>query len=239
MFVSPLAIGVLAKHWRRSIPGVIAAGARRGAWILFAWLYYGDVLPTSFYAKAVDPRPPLLGGIGYELSFAVLCLFPLSTASPAAMARRSRCGVALDRAFLDTRGLRRPRPHDVRLSLLRAGASRARRVLHAADAAARSGRAARASCRHWSPICACSGSSRHTRSTRRSSILLFSNRTMGSCRGRRNGGWRTNTPRRARGPTVISLTRCAARAGRCCGCAGARDLTFGEARNHHRRRHTE
>ena len=43
-----------------------------------AWLYYGDVVPTSFYAKVVEARPPVLGGIGYELSFAVLCLLPLS-----------------------------------------------------------------------------------------------------------------------------------------------------------------
>jgi hypothetical protein len=40
-------------------------------------MYYGDVLPTSFYRKAVDLRPPLLGGIGYEASFAVLCLLPI------------------------------------------------------------------------------------------------------------------------------------------------------------------
>jgi hypothetical protein len=76
-FVAPLAIGVLTKHGRRSIPGVIAAGIAAGAWILFAWLYYGDVLPTSFYRKAVDLRPPLLSGIGYQGSFAVLCLLPV------------------------------------------------------------------------------------------------------------------------------------------------------------------
>jgi arabinofuranosyltransferase len=76
-FVSPLAIGVLTKHGRRSIPGVIAAGIAAGAWILFAWMYYGDVLPTSFYRKAVDLRPPLLGGLAYEASFAVLCLLPI------------------------------------------------------------------------------------------------------------------------------------------------------------------
>jgi hypothetical protein len=77
VFIAPLAAGVLARHWRHSFPGLIAATTAVGAWMLFAWFYYGDVLPTSFYLKALGPRPPLLGGLGYELSFAVLCLVPV------------------------------------------------------------------------------------------------------------------------------------------------------------------
>src|SRR5262249_54870509 len=77
VFVAPLAIGVLTKHIRRSIPGVVAAAIAVAAWILFATVYYGDALPTSFYRKAVELRPPLLSGIGYLVSFAILCLLPV------------------------------------------------------------------------------------------------------------------------------------------------------------------
>jgi hypothetical protein len=76
-FVAPLAIAALWRQWRRSIPGVVIGGIVAGSWVLFAWLYYGDVLPTSFYLKALGPGPSLLGGMGYQLSFAVLCLLPL------------------------------------------------------------------------------------------------------------------------------------------------------------------
>ena len=77
VFVVPIAVAVLAKHWRQSIPGIVAAAVYAGTWTVFAWWYYGDLLPTSFYLKAVDMRPTFRGGLGYQLSFAVLCLFPL------------------------------------------------------------------------------------------------------------------------------------------------------------------
>ena len=77
VFVVPIAVAVCAKHWRRSIPGIAAAAVCAGWWMAFAWSYYGDVLPTSFYLKAVEMRPTFRGGLGYELSFAALCLVPL------------------------------------------------------------------------------------------------------------------------------------------------------------------
>jgi hypothetical protein len=77
VFVGPLAAAVLARQWRASVPGAIAGGLAIAAWIGSAWLYYGDIFPTSFYAKVVEARPPVLGGIGYELSFGTLCLLPL------------------------------------------------------------------------------------------------------------------------------------------------------------------
>lgn len=45
---------------------------------MFAWSYYGDVFPTSFYLKAVEIRPPFIGGVGYLVSFLVLCILPMS-----------------------------------------------------------------------------------------------------------------------------------------------------------------
>lgn len=77
-WVAPLTIAVVARHWRQSIPGVLVAAVLVAAWIVFAWLYYGGVIPTSFYAKAVGQRPPLLGGIGYQLSFLVVCVLPVA-----------------------------------------------------------------------------------------------------------------------------------------------------------------
>jgi hypothetical protein len=77
VYLGPLAVGVVLQHRGRTIPGVLAAVVLATAWLLFAWMYYGDPLPTSFYLKAVDTRPGLLGGYGYELSFIVLCLLPI------------------------------------------------------------------------------------------------------------------------------------------------------------------
>jgi len=77
VFTGPVVLAVCLNHPRKAVPGVLAALAAAGAWLLFAWLYYGDVLPTSFYLKAVDTRPGLLGGYGYQLGFVVFCLVPL------------------------------------------------------------------------------------------------------------------------------------------------------------------
>jgi len=77
VFVGPLAVGILWKHREKTVPGLIAAILLAAAWLLFAWRYYGDPLPTSFYLKAVETRPGLLGGYAYQLSFVVLCLLPV------------------------------------------------------------------------------------------------------------------------------------------------------------------
>ena len=77
VFLAPVAVGVIVKHRKKTFPGVLVAVVLAAAWLAFAWLYYGDPLPTSFYLKAVDTRPGLLGGYGYQLSFAVLCLLPV------------------------------------------------------------------------------------------------------------------------------------------------------------------
>lgn len=77
VFTGPLALGVFLRHRRRTVPGVVAASVTAAAWLAFASLYYGDVLPTSFYFKAVDARPGLLGGYGYQLSFLAFCFMPV------------------------------------------------------------------------------------------------------------------------------------------------------------------
>jgi hypothetical protein len=77
VFLGPLAVGIVLKHREKTLLGLLAAVLLAAAWLLFAWRYYGDPLPTSFYLKAVDTRPLLLGGYGYQLSFAVLCLLPV------------------------------------------------------------------------------------------------------------------------------------------------------------------
>jgi hypothetical protein len=77
VFLGPLAASIIWQYRAKTFPGLLAAIVRAGAWLLFAWVYYGDPLPTSFYLKAVDTRPGLLGGYGYQLSFAVLCLLPV------------------------------------------------------------------------------------------------------------------------------------------------------------------
>jgi len=77
VFIAPLAVGIIVKHRQKTLPGVLVAIVLAAAWLVFAWLYYGDPLPTSFYLKAVDTRPGLLGGYGYQVSFAVLCLLPV------------------------------------------------------------------------------------------------------------------------------------------------------------------
>ena len=84
VFTGPLALAVVLRNRRRAVPGVLAAVAAAATWLVFASFYYGDALPTSFYLKAVETRPGLLGGYGYQLSFLAFCLVPVwLTRSPA------------------------------------------------------------------------------------------------------------------------------------------------------------
>jgi arabinofuranosyltransferase len=75
---APFVLAVVYRFRRQSIPGLLAGCGLVAAWAVFAWLYYGDIVPTSFHAKIIGMRPPLLGGAGYLLSFLVLCLLPVS-----------------------------------------------------------------------------------------------------------------------------------------------------------------
>lgn len=77
VFLGPIAVGLILKYREKTVSGALGAVLLAAAWLLFAWIYYGDPLPTSFYLKAVDTRPGMLGGYGYQLSFVVLCLIPV------------------------------------------------------------------------------------------------------------------------------------------------------------------
>ena len=126
VFTAPLGLAMVLKHGRRTVPGILAGTAAAGAWLLFAWIYYGDVLPTSFYLKAIETRPGLLGGYGYQLSFVVLCLVPCGwSAGP--RARTSRPQYGWHRAVFAVRRQRRTRAHDVRLPSVCAVPARTRR----------------------------------------------------------------------------------------------------------------
>ena len=78
LFVAPVAALTLLRH--RSdlrIVGVASVcAAVVAAWIAFTYLYYDDILPTSFYVKMGDPGKPaeFVRGIVYVLSFGVLSL---------------------------------------------------------------------------------------------------------------------------------------------------------------------
>ena len=97
LFFAPLVLaGLLRAPSRWTAAGALAAGALLPAlWLLFAYQYYGDVLPTSFYEKT--PRftlPVLLVNFLYTLSFlifsgiAVVMLLPFAAhASPGTAAQ--------------------------------------------------------------------------------------------------------------------------------------------------------
>lgn len=80
LFVVPLLLSVLWTR-RRSVPvlGAAVVGALGvGAWLAFSYLYYGDILPTSFYVKA-GSGPQFddgVKGLVYIASFGLLsCLW--------------------------------------------------------------------------------------------------------------------------------------------------------------------
>ena len=79
LYVAPVA--VLFLSWFRTDARVIAATivctVLALGWVAFTYVYYGDVLPTSFYVKLAGPTEgpaEVVRGVGYVLSFAVLTL---------------------------------------------------------------------------------------------------------------------------------------------------------------------
>lgn len=78
LYVAPVALFVLSRH-RRDAPVLVAAGSCAvvvAFWFAFAYEYYGDILPTSFYVKfsGNEGIAETLRGLGYALSFGVLAL---------------------------------------------------------------------------------------------------------------------------------------------------------------------
>ena len=56
------------RHW----VALSAAALLPAAWLAFAWIYYGDILPTSFYLKTPSLGPDVLRGAIYLFSFLVM-----------------------------------------------------------------------------------------------------------------------------------------------------------------------
>jgi hypothetical protein len=86
LFVAPLAFANLWRHRRdaRVVATAVVGTLVVTAWLAFTRLYYGDLLPTSFYVKL--PEDAALGNLGrgafYAASFVVL-----SIAVPVALVR--------------------------------------------------------------------------------------------------------------------------------------------------------
>ena len=78
LFVAPVTGFLLLRYRsdRRVIAIAIGCAAVVAGWIAFTYLYYDDILPTSFYVKMGDPGKPgeLLRGIVYMISFSILAL---------------------------------------------------------------------------------------------------------------------------------------------------------------------
>lgn len=76
LFAAPVVLSVLLTHWRdpRVIAATVAGACLVGGWLLFSLVYFGDILPTSFYVKAghVPKGDEALKGVIYLASFAVL-----------------------------------------------------------------------------------------------------------------------------------------------------------------------
>lgn len=72
LLVGPCVVAVLGRHRRGGWTWALAAGAAAVslAWLAFSHVYFGDVLPTSFYVKS--GALPSWNGILYVISFFVL-----------------------------------------------------------------------------------------------------------------------------------------------------------------------
>ncbi len=97
-----------ARHWA----WLFAAAAIPAGWLAFAWVYFGDILPTSFYLKTPSLGPDLLRGAIYLMGFlvmtgAVFAALPIWGPAPAGRLRRNLpvlIGLLLFAAYAMTAG---------------------------------------------------------------------------------------------------------------------------------------
>ncbi|QFU09841.1 hypothetical protein PARPLA_00596 [Rhodobacteraceae bacterium THAF1] len=81
LITGPLLLAILCVDYRRPMlwVGGLLCAAIAGSWLLFAWLYYGDVLPTSYYIKLAHSSRASIDSISALLNFALLSfLAPLA-----------------------------------------------------------------------------------------------------------------------------------------------------------------
>lgn len=104
--VYPLALllqcGARWQRWRRNAAGVVVFGGSVAAITLGRWLYFGDVLPNTFYAKPGSITGAINGGLRFLAGnntniawpFATVLVLPLLLAGLAWMRRESRAAAA-------------------------------------------------------------------------------------------------------------------------------------------------
>jgi len=94
LFAAPVALAILIRHGNslRVRITLAACAIAFGGWVVFTFLYFGDILPTSFYVKAGNvPSVSEIGrGVLYLASFSVLSLLWV----PALLGRRPARNVA-------------------------------------------------------------------------------------------------------------------------------------------------
>jgi arabinofuranosyltransferase len=90
LFAGPVLVAGLVHatpSWKERMIAVTLAGIPPSIWLMYAWLHYGSVLPTSFYIKtptaALDVMTVnlrymaehlLIGGVGVMAVYAIFCL---------------------------------------------------------------------------------------------------------------------------------------------------------------------
>lgn len=67
-----LAVALVAWRNRAVWAGAALAMCVAGSWLAFAYLYYGDVLPTSFYTKMISDRGPAAVSMMVAINFTLL-----------------------------------------------------------------------------------------------------------------------------------------------------------------------
>ncbi|MEL6406389.1 MAG: hypothetical protein AAFR81_18610 [Chloroflexota bacterium] len=78
LFAAPVVIAAAwqVRNWKLIVPAYIVGGAITLSWLIFAYIYYGDILPVSFYTKQPNPHPIIMFVNAYYI-FVFLFLIPV------------------------------------------------------------------------------------------------------------------------------------------------------------------
>lgn len=82
LFVAPLLLhmAIRSRSVRNIGIAVVVGAALPAAWLVISWSYYGDIFPTSFYAKTPDLSVPVLIGNGKYILFHLFLVGIIPTA---------------------------------------------------------------------------------------------------------------------------------------------------------------